>query len=304
MLDTHRPKSSINPFNTDHGVPHLCHNKCSAGKQKLLDGLQEISEFMTQNPNEVIIIIFEDKIRDANGNLKPEKQRVLATHIKEIMDKVALTQYVYTYDDTKGWPTLGEMIKSNKRLVIMSEAQGYKNGKDPAPFAWYHHIWSLVKETEYSFGSVDKFKEEGKYICRPNQKRGGPETNGVFLINHWVTWLGSAESDAHKANSILLERARECAKARKSTPTIVAVDFLSIYFFMLPSLASQRLLLFTSKLTTSSFVTVDTFGKLEDFFNHCSVGLAKVNTATSEFSYTSPDNTSIGDLFFLIASEV
>lgn len=225
MLDTHRPKLSINPFNTKHGVPHLCHNKCIAGKQKLVDGLQEISKFLKKNPNEVIIIIFEDKIRDKDGNLKPKGQRVLATHIKEIMDKVALTQYVYTHDHTKGWPTLKEMIKSNKRLVIISEAQGYKSEKDPAPFAWYHHIWSLVKETEYSFESVAKFKVEGKYVCRPNQKRGGPESNSVFLINHWVTWLGAVESATHKANSILLARARECAKIRKSIPTIVAVDF-------------------------------------------------------------------------------
>jgi hypothetical protein len=224
MLDTHRPKLSLNPWDNRYGPPHLCHLLCSAGRQSLLEGLQEVFRFMEENPHEVLTIIFEDFIRDEQGKLKPPEQRVYATDIKQAMDQAGLTPSVYTYQQKRGWPSLRQMIAANQRLVIISEEQGYGTA-DGAPYPWYHAMSSLIKETAFSYRSVAELGPDAHFACQAHRGGLAAEGNSLFLLNHWITRLGPVESAASEANSLLLARARECIRVRRAWLTFVATDF-------------------------------------------------------------------------------
>ena len=55
MLDTY----------DEDGEPFLCHVFCALGSQPLVEGLGEIEAFLDDNPNEVLSIIFENYITNA-----------------------------------------------------------------------------------------------------------------------------------------------------------------------------------------------------------------------------------------------
>ena len=49
------------------------------------------------------------------------------------------------------WPTLGELIERDKRLLVMAERDN-GDGK----FPWYQQAFDLIQETPYTFENVDE----------------------------------------------------------------------------------------------------------------------------------------------------
>ncbi len=86
------------------------------------------------------------------------------------LESVGLDQYIYDHPAGQPWPTLGEMIDSGQRLVVMAEEEG------PPP-SWYQHVWDITMETPYTFINYDDFS------CDANR---GPEDAPFFLLNHWI----------------------------------------------------------------------------------------------------------------------
>ncbi len=189
MLDTH----------DNDGEPYLCHSSCWLGSLPLIDGLTVIADFLAANPNEVLAIIFQDAIT-------PE---ITA----EVFSDSGLLAYVYEHAGGD-WPTLGEMIDANTRLVVGAEASG------PPP-AWYHHAWDLWFDTPYSFDSIADFS------CELNR---GSVDNPLFLVNHWVSNPLSTEANATEANAseVLLDRARQCEEEQGHVPNLLAVDHYAV----------------------------------------------------------------------------
>jgi len=179
----------------------LCHTLCVLGAQPLTDGLTEIRRFMDQNRNEVLVVVIEDYITAADT--------ARAFHDS------GLDRYVYTHRTGTRWPTLGQMIRQNKRLVVFAE-----NGKEPP--AWYHNAFAQeMQDTSYSVLAPDGF------TCARNR---GPATAELLLMNHWIEKLSPDRADAALANSqeSLLKQADACVKERGHKPNLIAVDFYSI----------------------------------------------------------------------------
>ncbi|MFC1649710.1 hypothetical protein ACFL2C_03310 [Patescibacteria group bacterium] len=176
---------------------YVCHIICQLGYTSLSDTLGEIALFLDQNPNEVIVIIFEDKIE--------------VTDTVEVFEESGLVNYAYEHSGGE-WPTLRELISTNKRLVAMSESDF------PPPY-WYSHAWNYTEETPYSFEDKDNMG------CEPNR---GEKGSDFFLLNHWVENFVPKREDAVEVNQyeFLLERARRCAKERGfDIPNFVSVNF-------------------------------------------------------------------------------
>jgi hypothetical protein len=137
------------------------------------------------------------------------------------VDDADFTQYVFTPPATGGWPTLREMIDSERRLILLADNQA---GAAP----WYQLAYQrLVEETPYTFGRPALLTTPARIpaTCEPNR---GPEGAPLFLINHWVsTDPLPRPSDAVKVNAYepLLERARECEAIRGHLPNLLAVNF-------------------------------------------------------------------------------
>ena len=179
----------------------LCHGPCNLGSTPHLEVLQLIVDFLVENPGELITIIYQDAVSAADLVLDYE-----ATGAIEL---------VYAHPEGEPWPTLGEMVEANTRLVVTAEQGG------PPP-AWHHNIWEVGWDTPY--GPMDP----ADLSCELN--RGSPD-NDLFLVNHWVNnlvGLPSADNaEIVNAYDFLLGRAQDCWAMWDHPPNILAVDFWS-----------------------------------------------------------------------------
>ena len=120
--------------------------------------LNVVRDFLVANEHEVILMAIE-------GGVETER-----------LDSI----YGYTrpeymmYDHTWGtqWPTLAEMIETNKRLVVLSD-----NG-DAESFNGIHGLWHYTVDVNYDIQNASEFD------C--TYDRGNP--NGLFYqLNHFIT---------------------------------------------------------------------------------------------------------------------
>jgi hypothetical protein len=193
MLDTY----------DENGELLLCHVLCGLGKQPLADGLEEIKAFLDANPGEVVSIIFENYITHAQT--------------AGAFDETGLIDLVYAHEVDAPWPTLGELVDANTRLVVFQETLPQE-----AEYPWLMNIWDHAGETPFSFAAPEDFN------CDPN--RGDP-ANPLFLLNHFLTTAVGGDPELAEMvnyNPLFIDRARQCEEERNALPNFVAVDFYDI----------------------------------------------------------------------------
>jgi len=193
MLDTY----------DEDGELFLCHVLCGLGQQPLIDGLGEIKAFLDVNPSEVVSIIFENGISHAQTS--------------GAFDESGLIDFVYAHEVDAPWPTLGELVEANTRLVVFQEKLPQE-----AEFPWLMNVWDHAGETPFSFASPEDFN------CDPN--RGDP-ASPLFLLNHFLTTAVGGDPELAEMinyNPLFIDRARQCEQERNALPNFVAVDFYDI----------------------------------------------------------------------------
>ncbi len=181
---------------------YLCHTLCELGATRLDSALAALKGFLEDYPNEVVIVFIQDATtpRDtANAFLR-----------------AGLGPYLYTHDRDAPWPTLRQMIRSGRRVLVLAEDRA--TGAPP----WYHQGFDLVQETPYTFTSLAALRAPSS--CRPN--RGTPNSP-LFQLNHWVERVNPSPGLAGRVNaeSVLLPRALRCERRRGLVPNLVNVDF-------------------------------------------------------------------------------
>ncbi|MFI7385511.1 hypothetical protein [Streptomyces sp. NPDC049813] len=180
----------------------LCHAVCRAGALALVPALRELGTWMRAHPDEVITLIVQDAIT--------------GEETREAVHDAGLDALVHTpdADPARPWPTLGSMIDSGRRLVVLAE-----QADGPAP--WYRAFYRYGMETPFAFRSPQEMS------CAPH--RGGTGKR-LFLLNHFITDNGGSRLDAGTVNSrrFVLDRAHRCERERGRPVTFVAVDYATI----------------------------------------------------------------------------
>ncbi|WBB61592.1 hypothetical protein O7599_03275 [Streptomyces sp. WMMC500] len=180
----------------------LCHAVCRGGALPLVPELEKIGDWLEQNPSDVVTLVIQDGI-DGAGT-------------RTAMRRAGLEDVLFTPDDDPGtpWPTLGEMIDEDRRLVVFAE-------KADGPAPWYRNFYRYGMETPFAFRTPDDM------TCAPN--RGG-EDKRLFLMNHFITNSGGSRLDAGRINArdFVLDRARACERERGRPVNLVAVDYATI----------------------------------------------------------------------------
>ncbi len=181
---------------------YLCHGFCEFGAIPFAPTLRTFVEFLVTHPGEVIIIDFEDYVPPAD--------------IEAAITESGLLDFVYRGPLGPTWPTLGEMVASGGRVVILGET-------DVGGIPWYHLAWDgLMAETPYTFHTPEEFS------CRAN--RGAPRGD-LFLINHWIETTPTPKpSNAEIVNQrdVIVKRVRQCERERRMKANILAVDFAGV----------------------------------------------------------------------------
>jgi hypothetical protein len=183
--------------------PYLCHVLCELGATDLGRSLDGIDEWMRTHPDEFLVIFIEDVVSPGETYAA--------------LKRSGLMRYAYTPQPGVVGPTLGELIESDERLLVMAENDA-GHGKYPG----YVQGFDLVQETPFTFTSEEQIASPES--CRPNR---GSASNPLFLINNWIERIPrdpdlAGRIDSHRA---LLHRARLCERERGLEPNLLAVDF-------------------------------------------------------------------------------
>jgi hypothetical protein len=182
---------------------YLCHVACELGATELTQALTDVRKFLDTHPDEFLIVVIEDYVA-------PED-------IRTAFEDSGLVRYAYVHERDAPFPTLRELIRADKRILVMAEND---NGGGSIP--WYHDGFELMQETPYTFGSADELRDPKS--CKPNR---GTAHSPLFQFNHWVEKLPRSPDLGERVNAydFLLERARECRRQRGLAPNLIAVDF-------------------------------------------------------------------------------
>ncbi|MFT5645718.1 MAG: poly(3-hydroxybutyrate) depolymerase [Aureispira sp.] len=175
-----------------HGNPLLgCTEFSTIGNQ--------ISDFLTNNPDEFLFITIEGSASNSE----------IATGF----NSAGLAQFLYQHTLGEIWPTLGELIQNNQRLIVMTDNSG-------ASLQGYHHLWTFAQDTEYDFTTTNDFN------C--NYLRGNLNSD-LFLVNHFLTVGSPQPLSAGNTNdwNLVLNRARQCGSSRNLHPNLLYIDFFN-----------------------------------------------------------------------------
>jgi len=220
---------------------YLCHVYCEYGATKFSTALGYTRQFLVNNPNNVIMWFIGDYVSKSDT--------------EKILGEAKLLDRVWFYDPNAPIPTLGQLIDSNRNLIMISEFSG-------APPDWNVRGYGIFQDTPFTFRKdADLFAPgSSKYTgtetvtgpvpatapgldgteqwtpawtglpsCAPN--RGTP-SSPLFQINHWITPAGSAPTvdQARIVNGydVLMPRVQDCMTQRSKFPTIIGVNFVEI----------------------------------------------------------------------------
>ena len=134
---------------------YLCHGFCELGAVPFDSALAQLADFLVANPGDVVLLVLEDYVPPAD--------------IAAAFERQGLMPFVYSGPSRGTIPTLGELIASNQRLVVMGE-------NDTGGLPWYHPAYEVMQETPYTF-------IRRGLSCKPNR---GDQASPIFLMNHWI----------------------------------------------------------------------------------------------------------------------
>ena len=123
------------------------------------DALAEIEGFVQTHPDDVVIVDIQDATTPADT--------------AAAIEAAGLGDRAYTLDPDRPLPTLGDIVRSGKNLLVFAEGGG------PGAPPWYHRAYEhWFQETPYAHPSIDDMS------CGPNR---GPSDAPLFLVNHWIS---------------------------------------------------------------------------------------------------------------------
>ncbi len=178
---------------------YMCHTLCELGATQLESQLLGLREWIQAHPREVVTVFIQDATTPADT--------------AAVFERAGLTDLAYVHEPGSKWPTLGDMIDSGKRLLVLMENEG-----GGTQYPYLHQGFDLVQDTGYTYASVDDFD------CAPNR---GSKDADLFLVNHWLASFTALVSNAQKANTqaVLGDRVRTCQDERGQIPNFVAVNW-------------------------------------------------------------------------------
>jgi hypothetical protein len=176
---------------------YLCHTLCEIGAEPLGQELAAIRHHLERDRGAVLMIVVEDYVRPAR--------------IRAALDQAGLLGYAASLDRARPLPTLGELVRSGRRLVIFAE-------KDGGAYPWYMPAFSFIQDTP--LGN----KRPGDFTCK---RARGDADSPILLLNNWIDRFPPRPSDNGPVgtNAFLTQRIGRCGRERGIRPGLVAVDF-------------------------------------------------------------------------------
>ena len=177
---------------------YLCHSFCSLGALPLVEGLRIIEEFLSEYPNELIVITFQSGIS--------------AELTMQAFEESSLDKRLYHHELGSEWPVLKDLLDANKQVIAFSS-------NDTANLNGYLPQWTHWIDNPYAAEEIDDFS------CV--EDRGDPSTASLFNVNHFITAPLANIDNSREANQydILREHVQRCWEETGRFPNQILVDF-------------------------------------------------------------------------------
>ncbi|MEZ5323321.1 MAG: hypothetical protein R2698_14845 [Microthrixaceae bacterium] len=199
MLDVHRnDDSSIPTPDVPGGAVLLCHEYCGLGHLDLVAALTGMREWLDAHPREVVTLILENYVP--------------ASSLQAAMDASGLTPRLVDHTVGAPWPTLGEMVDADRRVVVMTDRGG-------GAYPWLLPVFSEAWDTNWSATTTSDL------TCSVNR---GSASNRLVILNNFLTnpIASTVLADQANADPFLSSRIAECrAEWGGRIPNFVTVDF-------------------------------------------------------------------------------
>lgn len=176
----------------------LCHGPCSIGRRRFVDTLGDLRTFLEAHPREVVALLIQD---DATPD-----------QTAQAFESAGLLSRLYAHSLGTPWPTLGELVASDRRIVVFAEASG------GAP-AWYHALYAHAWDNPYAAETTEDFD------CTVGRGKAGAP---LFLLNHFLTNPVASATLATDANAVISAHVARCESEVGRLPTFVAVDYYEV----------------------------------------------------------------------------
>jgi hypothetical protein len=160
-----------------------------------------VRAWLDAHPREVVTFVIEDEVTPADT--------------AAVFDRAGLTPLVRTQLLGQPWPTLGQMIDSGRRVVVMMERHG---GGTAYPSLL--PAFSYVQDTPFTNPTVADLS------C---DRKRGTAGSPLLLVNYWLANFRSLVTDARKTNAlgVLGPYLARCKQERGMLPNFVAVNFFN-----------------------------------------------------------------------------
>jgi hypothetical protein len=255
MIDIHLYDEDFDASTPDK--LHACHGLCSFGKRTATAEFNITKVWLDENPNEVIQIFFENPDGYAGDYDLWQEFEAIGWN-----DMLVEKKWVDESDHSKGytWPTLGECIANNKRIMVMKFAGCDPEKTDVAVAstglmanvmsksdgklcpAGYHNAFQVSYDTPYHLTSIhDTYKTVGGVhgadcvddpctYSTDIQIRGGLGfmPDNFYIVNHFITPpLAAFALDMNKFD-LITDRIESLELEMCERVGVFAIDFWSV----------------------------------------------------------------------------
>lgn len=175
----------------------LCHTVCELGATRMLDSLTQMRTFLDNNRGEVLILFIEPYVAPAK--------------LAKVFAKSGLDRYLATLERDQPLPTLGELVRENKRVIVFAE----KDADGTVP--WYLDGFSFVQDTPLGAETVKELS------CK---RFRGTADSPILMLNHWAD-LFPPRAEPNRPflkEREVIGRAHECGRERGLPVSLIAVD--------------------------------------------------------------------------------
>jgi hypothetical protein len=186
------------------GGLRVCRSDCAQGSTSLGAVLGVVKEFLDVNPREVVTLLVDSNVAAS---------KIQADFVQQRLDTNA-------YTPTAGlpWPTLGQMVDNNWRLVV------FANMAD-AGVGW------LIPRNQTIWETGSRWTSLPSMTCSPDV---GDASRPLYLVHHYLTAEDSG-SDAGASSAslatqaddiaVVSDRLQACVDEYHRVPNFVAFDF-------------------------------------------------------------------------------
>lgn len=220
--------------------PRMCHTNCALEDGgSVEDYLKKVKKFLDENPNEVVTMVW------GNADRLPPKT------FGDIFKKVDIEKYAFKPKTSPNpmpmeeWPTLGEMIKNNQRLVtflgkldtpmedqsVLMPFKDYGANEKDVPY--------LLDQFNYYFETPFNTVDPDFKQCRIDRKNKVSEDGkaSMFLVNHYLDTeildmdilvpdrKNTARTNAAEGPGSIGAQAELCASEHGRWPNVVLINF-------------------------------------------------------------------------------